>query len=676
MTYTATTASSVPRRTSAPTLPQVDVDDAMTDAGTTTTAADDAPGVAAGREIADAPSASTPRSSWIVIFLDGERFIDQAIASIVAQRGVDDWEIVLVDDGSTDASTEIARGWAARDPERIRYVEHPRHENRGMSASRNAGVRHARGDVVGFLDCDDVLLPDSMARALGLLDDHPDVDVVIGRTLMWSSWSRPHRPDLDRAMPHPGGVEVGVPLRPTDLYRAYYGTPRQWTVPGTCSIVMRRSALAAIGGFDERFSGMFEDQVVYAKLALHLTVLLDDSLYALYRQHPRSAVARHAGWNGWYPWRVDEAEERFLTWLEDHVVRGFGSESPEADVVRANLVWRQDLSTGLREMWWTARMDAMDRLPVRASDGLRRLKSRWTGRSNRAVDVIDPDERRHIEGWTTGLVRVADEHGPVGADGADGDVGAFDRLSWAVQSGVRRAAPARLRSAVRRVRGFDGPAVGAVRFGDLRRTTPIADDFGYDRGGPVDRYYIERFLEDHRADIRGRCLEVGDAEYTLRFGADTVERADVLHVDPDAPGATFVGDLADGEFLPGDAFDCIVLTQTLHLVYDFTAALRTIERILAPGGVLLMTVPGISNSDPGEWGPTWHYGFTHRSVTRMCDDELAGCDVSLVSYGNVLAAVAFLHGLSAQELTPAELDEHHVEYSLIHAVRAVRRRPG
>lgn len=241
-----------------------------------------------------------------------------------------------------------------------------------------------------------------------------------------------------------------------------------------------------------------------------------------------------------------------------------------------------------------------------------------------------------------------------------------------VQPAVRRAAPRRLRAIARRARGLDGPPIGAVRFGDLRRTTPISADFGYGRGGPVDRYYIESFLEAHRDDINGRCLEVGDSAYTKRFGGNRVERADVLHVDPDAPEATFVGDLADGAFLPTAAFDCVVLTQTLHLIYDFRAALRTTNRILKPGGVLLMTVPGISNLDPGEWGPTWHYSFTHHSVAAMCDEELVDCETTASSFGNVLAAVAFLHGLAAGELTSAELNEHHLEYSLIHAVRAVR----
>jgi SAM-dependent methyltransferase len=147
-----------------------------------------------------------------------------------------------------------------------------------------------------------------------------------------------------------------------------------------------------------------------------------------------------------------------------------------------------------------------------------------------------------------------------------------------------------------------------------------------------------------------------------------------LHFAEGQPAATFVGDLADGSFLPSDAFDCVILTQTLQFIYDFPAALATLARIVAPGGVLLMTVPGISNvDDPDEgWGSTWHYSFTRPSLRRMCADAFAGFDVELFAYGNVLAALAFLHGLGRDELTTEELDGHHLEYSLIHAARVVK----
>jgi SAM-dependent methyltransferase len=242
-----------------------------------------------------------------------------------------------------------------------------------------------------------------------------------------------------------------------------------------------------------------------------------------------------------------------------------------------------------------------------------------------------------------------------------------------VQSIVRTYIPPRVRLAVRRRQKLPvNPPVGQVRFGDLRRLTPIATDFGYDRGGPVDRYYIEHFLDAHHTDVRGRVLEIGDDTYTRRFGGDQVLQADVLHVDPDAPGATFVGDLADGSFLPSNAFDCVILTQTLQLVFDFAAALRTVKRVLRPGGVLLMTVPGITNIDGGEWGSTWHYSFTRHSVARMCAECFANAEPVVTSYGNVLAAIAFLHGLGVDELTRDERDYQHYEYSLIHGVRVAR----
>jgi SAM-dependent methyltransferase len=240
-----------------------------------------------------------------------------------------------------------------------------------------------------------------------------------------------------------------------------------------------------------------------------------------------------------------------------------------------------------------------------------------------------------------------------------------------------RVLPARVRLELRRMRKLPvEPPPGHLRFGDLRRTTPIARDFGYARGGPVDRYYIEAFLERHRHDVRGRVLEIGDSTYTRRFGGNGVSRSDVLHVAPDQPEATFVGDLADGSFLPDDTFDCVILTQTLPFIYDFGAALRTIARVLAPGGVLLVTVPGISNIDSTQVGSTWHYSFSGSSLQRMCADAFHGFETETSSYGNVLAAVAFLHGLGYLELTVDELDEHHADYSLIHAARLMKPGPG
>jgi GT2 family glycosyltransferase len=214
------------------------------------------------------------------------------------------------------------------------------------------------------------------------------------------------------------------------------------------------------------------------------------------------------------------------------------------------------------------------------------------------------------------------------------------------------------------------PAPGEVRFGDLRRVRPISREFGFDRGLPVDRYYIERFLERHASEVAGRVLEIGDDAYTRRFGGGRVSRSDVLHVHGGNPRATLVGDLTDPRVLPEGAFDCIILTQTLQLIFDVRLAVACLHRALAPGGVVLVTAPGISPIDRGEWGRTWFWSFTAQALERMFG-EVFGRDALVVErYGNVFAATAFLQGLAVQELDTKDLDPVDDAFPVIVALRA------
>ncbi len=218
------------------------------------------------------------------------------------------------------------------------------------------------------------------------------------------------------------------------------------------------------------------------------------------------------------------------------------------------------------------------------------------------------------------------------------------------------------------------PLPGWVRFGSLRRVTPICRDFGYSRGRPVDRYYIENFLAFCASDIHGRVLEIGDNSYTVRFGGERVTQSDVLHVEAGNPHATFTGSLTDAPQLPSDAFDCVILTETLFLIYDYRAAIQTLSRILKPGGVLLATFPGTSHqicrAEAERWGDYWR--FTTYSARKIFEEFFPPTDVQVESFGNVLTAIAFLHGLGAQELRPQELDYHDPDYQLSVTVRAVK----
>jgi SAM-dependent methyltransferase len=210
--------------------------------------------------------------------------------------------------------------------------------------------------------------------------------------------------------------------------------------------------------------------------------------------------------------------------------------------------------------------------------------------------------------------------------------------------------------------------------GDLRRVDPIDRDFGGGRGKPIDRHYIERFLLEHAADVRGRVLEVADDHYTRRYGGAAVHARDILHLDPGHAHATLIGDLGTGQGLPADRFDCFICTQTLQYVFDLADAVAHIHRLLRPGGVLLLSVPGISQISPYDrdrWGEHWR--FTPQSVQRLLAAAFGADAVAVHGHGNVLAAIGFLHGLACEDLSAPELDHHDDRYPLVVTARACKR---
>ena len=221
---------------------------------------------------------------------------------------------------------------------------------------------------------------------------------------------------------------------------------------------------------------------------------------------------------------------------------------------------------------------------------------------------------------------------------------------------------------------LQGIRTGSVEFGMLRRTRPVSRVFGIDRGLPISRYYIEKFLADFASDIRGRVLEIGDDSYTQRFGMDRVTQSDVLHVVAGNPKATIVADLSRADQIPRDTFDCIICTQSLEMIYDVGEAVRHIHRILKPAGVLLVTAHGISKIGRREgiddWGEYWH--LTTHSIKRMLEEVFSPTNLTVRSYGNVLAAIAFLHGLATEELSADELNDHDPDYELLVAARAIK----
>jgi glycosyltransferase involved in cell wall biosynthesis/SAM-dependent methyltransferase len=543
----------------------------------------------------------SPLVSVIIPIFDAERFLPDAIESVFAQT-YDAWELLLVDDGSTDGSTEIARGYADRCPERVRYLHHAGRVNRGLAASRNLGFRHAKGAYIAFLDADDLWLPHKLEQQVAILEAHPHAGMVYGRSQWWFSWTGDPG-DRDRDYLHQLGVPADTPIEPPNLFGPYYRR-QVAAIPTPSSILVRRDVLQMVEGFvEDPRNDLYEDQSFYAKVILAAPVIASNECWDRYRQHPGSVTTI-----GSREGQDVRARIAFLDWLIGYLgSRGLAGTD----------LWR----SVRRERWWYGH-------PAFRS---------WRERT------------RRLERASTDLVaRLA-------------------RL--VVPAPVRARVWARLHAQVY------VPPVKAVRFGDLRRLAPFSRDFGYERGTPVDRYYIERFLATHQGDVRGNVLEVADDTYTKRFGGSRVSSSDILHVAPGDPRATIVADLSDAGHIPDASFDCAIVTQTLQVVYDVPAVVRTLYRILRPGGVALVTVPGISQIsryDMDRWGYYW--SFTSLSLRKLFATSFPEANILTESFGNVLTATAFLYGLAWEELRRGELEHRDPDYEVIIGLRAVK--PG
>jgi glycosyltransferase involved in cell wall biosynthesis len=261
-----------------------------------------------------------PLVSIITIFLNEQRFLADAVASVRAQT-VDSWELLLVDDGSTDGSSDIARSLAASSDGRIRYLEHPAHENRGMSASRNLGISAARGDYVAFLDADDIWVPEKLAEQLAIMQAHPAAAFVCGSALWWYGWTgSPDDAARDFVQRYHLAVDVVTP--PSGLLLSFLND--EWSSP--CDLLVRRSLVERVGGYEASFRGMYEDQAFHAKLSLASPCYVSSRCWYWYRQHPQACTTR-AHETG----AAGAARQMYLEWLEGYVA---GTPGAPAEVRR------------------------------------------------------------------------------------------------------------------------------------------------------------------------------------------------------------------------------------------------------------------------------------------------------------------------------------------------------
>jgi glycosyltransferase involved in cell wall biosynthesis len=262
-----------------------------------------------------------PLVTIVMIFLNEEKFMAEAIGSVLAQS-YQRWELLLIDDGSIDGSTGVARAWAERHRGRIFFLEHEGHQNLGMSASRNLGIERARGEYIAFLDADDVWLPGKLQRQIATLESQPEAAMLCAPAQFWYSWTG-DAADVWSDFVQKFAVPCDQVIEPPILVRLFLED--EWM--SLCDVLVRRKAVDAVGGYEESFRGMYEDQVFHAKLCLNFPVFVSSEWGYRYRQHPEActAVSNKAG-------RYYENRRPFLSWLEEYL---FTSGNRESEIWRA-----------------------------------------------------------------------------------------------------------------------------------------------------------------------------------------------------------------------------------------------------------------------------------------------------------------------------------------------------
>ena len=269
-----------------------------------------------------------PLVSIITIFFNEAQFITEAVESVLAQT-YDRWELLLVDDGSSDRSPQIARDYAQAHPNRIRYLTHPNGENRGMSATRNLGLGQTKGSYITFLDADDVWLPQKLDQQVKILQAHPEVALVCGRTEWWYSWTNAPQ-DLQRDFKPTLHLPLNTAIPSPHILMQFLRD--EWT--SLHDVMVRREAVQAVGGYEDRFRGMYEDQVFHAKLCLRYQTWIADTCWYRYRQHGASccSMTDQAGWLA--------KRQAYLEWLEAYLSQQFHLPSMKVERFVQRELWR------------------------------------------------------------------------------------------------------------------------------------------------------------------------------------------------------------------------------------------------------------------------------------------------------------------------------------------------
>lgn len=473
----------------------------------------------------------TPLVSIVIPCYNQGRYLSKAIESVHKQT-YNNYEIIVVDDGSEDDTKSVASGYT-----NVSYVYQ---KNQGLAAARNTGIDISKGSLLVFLDSDDWLIPEALETNIEYILQQPELAFVSGAYMLFYELENKVR-------------KVIQEIKDDNYVHMLKGN-----YVGMIATVMFRKWIFDSFKYDTSLK-VCEDYDLFLQIVRKYPAIQHDKMIAVYRIHDKNLSGNHI------------KMLKTATAILDNQINFVYDERESEALKTGKALWKfyycaqmyEDLLHQLFNGKKINRSYTKALLQYNKKLYLKFMQKRSFHKIRRKLKIIIPDLILKTLGKST------------------------------------------------------APLPGKINMGDLNVTEPFSTEFAYDRGGPVDRYYIENFLEKNETQVKGRILEIGDNEYTLRYGGSKVIQSDILHVDKSNPYATFTGDLSDAPHVPGNSFDCIILTQTLHLIYNFKGAIETCFRILKPGGTLLLTVPGISHVDQSQWGKYWLWSFTDNSISKI-----------------------------------------------------------